>query len=484
MEYEAVIGLEVHVQIHTHSKMFTACPYQFGQAPNTLTDPVVMGLPGTLPTMNKEAVRQTIRAGMIFGCDIASIAKWDRKNYFYPDCPKNYQISQNTDPLCRHGHVEIELQGPSRNIMGEHKKIALDRIHLEEDVGKLTHFTQDSGVDYNRAGVPLMEIVSQPDMHTPDEAFAYLTSLRMHLSCAGISNCDMEKGEMRCDANVSVRPVGQSTLGTKVEIKNLNSISGVRDGIRYEIQRQIEELKNGGTIHQETRRWNADSGTTTVMRSKETALDYRYFADPDLMPVKITEETKAAIKSTLPEMPFERQERFYQQYQLPYTITSVLCPDKALSDYFESAVNVHHNPKGIANFIVNDLLRECAELDKSQAREPHDFRIPYQDLATLVKVIDEGVITKQIAQEVFIDMFHEKKSPMEIIEAKGLKQSIDQEALKAICQKAIDQCPKAVQEYRGGKTSAINAIKGFVMKETKGKANPAIVDPILHTLLD
>lgn len=490
MQYEAVIGLEVHVQIKTNTKLFTGCPYEYGQEPNVLTDPVVMGLPGTLPVINKDAVMKTIKAGLMFGCDIAEIAKWDRKNYFYPDCPKNYQISQNTDPICRNGHVEIELDGQSRNVMGEHKKIALDRIHLEEDVGKLTHFNDDSGVDFNRAGVPLMEIVTKPDIRSAEEAFAYLTSLRMHMIYAGISNCDMEKGEMRCDANVSVRPVGQSEFGTKVEIKNLNSISGVRNGIDYEIRRQIEELKNGGAIHQETRRWDANANTTTVMRSKETAFDYRYFLDPDLMPVKISESTKKEILDELPELPFKKQERFFSEYDLPYTITSVICPKLSLSTLFEDTVKICNNPRAIANIISNDLLRELATLKRpengdqvSEDDDMNDLRISPEQLAELVKMIDDGIISKSIAQTVFVDMFHSGKSAKQIVNEKGLSSNLADDVLKEACKVAIENNSRAVNEFLGGKDVAINAIKGAVMKATKGKGNPVVIDKLLRELL-
>jgi aspartyl-tRNA(Asn)/glutamyl-tRNA(Gln) amidotransferase subunit B len=487
MEYEAVIGLEVHVQIKTKSKLFSSCPYEFGCDANTLTDPVVMGLPGALPVLNGDAVLKTIKAGLIFGCEIAEIARWDRKNYFYPDCPKNYQISQNSDPLCRSGMVEIELAGPSRNVMGQHKKIALDRIHLEEDVGKLTHFGDDSAVDFNRAGVPLMEVVSKPDMRSAEEAFAYLNSLRMHMTYADISNCDMEKGEMRCDANVSVRRIGSETLGTKVEIKNLNSISGVKNGIEFEVQRQIAAIRAGGKIAQETRRWDAHSCETISMRSKETAFDYRYFADPDLMPVRISGETIEKTLAELPEMPFAKQERFFDQYALPYTITSVLCQKRLLSDFFEEAVAIYANPKAIANIIANDMLREMAGTgifqDWLRGGAPDALKITPNALAELVKMIDGGAISKQIAQEVFVEMFQSGKSAADIVEHRGLKQNADVEELHKICQIAVEENPKAVAEYRAGKDNAINAIKGFAMKETRGKANPAMIDEILRKLL-
>lgn len=479
MEFEAVIGLEVHVQIKTKSKMFSSCGYIYGQEPNTLTDPVVLALPGTLPVINEFAVKQAIKAGLIFGCKIADISKWDRKNYFYPDCPKNYQISQNDQPLCLGGYVEIELEGPSRNIMGVHKKIKLNRIHLEEDVGKLTHCGNESLVDYNRAGVPLIEIVSEPDMHSAEEAFAYLNSLRMHLVYAGISDCDMEKGQMRCDANVSIRPVGQKELGTKVELKNLNSISGVRRGIEYEIRRQQAILEQGGTIHQDTMRWDAEAGITVLMRNKETAFDYRYFTDPDLMPVKISEETKSKISQTIPEMPFTKQERFFKEYDLPYTITSVLCPELQLSDYFENAVKHYNAPKLIANFVTNDLLREAGTDDWSTVTN----KIPAQHLSKLAKLVDQGTISKQIAKEVFIEMYKSGQPADVLVKKLGFDQSTGNDELKTICQEVINNNTKAVSEFLSGKEPAINALKGQVMKVTKGKANPQTIDTILRELI-
>ena len=479
MEFEAVIGLEVHVQIKSKSKMFTSCAYVYGQEPNTLTDPVVLALPGTLPVINKFAVRQAIKAGLIFGCKIADISKWDRKNYFYPDCPKNYQISQNDQPLCLGGNVEIELEGPSRNIMGEHKKIKLNRIHLEEDVGKLTHCSTESLIDYNRAGVPLIEIVSEPDMHSAEEAFAYLNSLRMHLVHAGISDCDMEKGQMRCDANVSVRPVGQKELGTKVELKNLNSISGVKHGIEYEIKRQCSIIEQGGIVHQDTMRWDAEAGVTTLMRNKETAFDYRYFTDPDLMPVKISEETKQEIAQTIPEMPFAKQERFFSEYDLPYTVTSVLCPDHNLSEYFESVVKIYDAPKIVANFVANDLLRESGTDEWSEVTH----KMPVDHLAELAKLIDQGTISKQIAKEVFVEMYKSGQSASTLVKKLGLDQTTDSDELQSICQSVIDSNAKAVSEFLSGKEPAINALKGQVMKATKGKANPQVIDKTLRQLL-
>lgn len=481
MKYEAVIGLEVHVQLNTLSKMFSRVPYKYGAPPNTLTDPVVLALPGTLPVMNKEAVIKTLKAGLLFNCRIPEICKWDRKNYFYPDLPKGYQISQNNQPLCLEGFVEIELPGSSRNIMGEHRKVKLTRIHLEEDAGKLIH-DGDSLVDYNRAGASLIEIVTEPDLFSADEAFAFLTSLRIHMLYAGLSDCDMEKGQMRCDANISIRPEGSSTLGTKVELKNLNSISGVRNGINYEIARQTKLLKEGNIIVQETRKWNAEEGFSSPMRSKEQAHDYRYFPDPDLMPVKITSEFLSPIQKDLPERPFEKQERFFKEYDLPYTITSVLYPDLNLCNFFEEAVKIHKNPKAIANLLVNDLLRELST-EQGTPLPITSCKVSPNGLAELVKLIDEGSISKQIAQDILIDMFQTGESPNMIVEKKGLKQTSDTTELEAICSEIISANPNPVAEFKAGKENAINALKGQVMKASKGKANPKVVDDLLRKLL-
>jgi aspartyl-tRNA(Asn)/glutamyl-tRNA(Gln) amidotransferase subunit B len=483
MEYEPVIGLEVHVQLKTNTKMFTRAPYHYGAEPNTLTDPVVLGMPGTLPVMNKKAVEMTIKAGLLLGCKIPETSKWDRKNYFYPDMPKNYQISQFDQPICDGGEVEIEMEGASRNIMGEHRKVQLTRIHLEEDVGKLTHCESESLVDYNRAGAPLVEIVSEPDLYSADEAFAYLTALRNCLMAAGISECDMEKGQMRCDANISIRPKGTTELGTKVEIKNLNTISGVRNGIIYEIQRQTLAMENNQPIVQETRRWNAEEAYTTSMRSKEMAHDYRYFPDPDLMPVKVSKDWLDEVAKDIPELPFDKQRRYFTDYDLPYTLTSVLCPDAKLAAYFEEALNVYEKPKQIANFIANDLLRELSAAGGHGALPLEACKVQPAHIAELVQFIDKGEISSQIAKEVFPEMFQSGKAPGQIIDEKGLKQSTDTGELEAVCLEVIAKNPKPVEEFKEGKEAAINALKGQVMKATRGKANPKMVDDLLRQLL-
>jgi aspartyl-tRNA(Asn)/glutamyl-tRNA(Gln) amidotransferase subunit B len=482
MKYEAVIGLEVHVQIKTRSKMFTRVAAGYGHDENTLTDPVVLALPGVLPVLNKAALDAIIKAGLMIGCDIPAVCKWDRKNYFYPDSPKNYQLTQYDQPICVGGHVEIELPGASRNVMGEHKKIPVTRIHLEEDVGKLNHGAVDSLVDYNRAGTPLMELVSEPAMHSGDEAYAFLTSLRNTLVYGGISDCDMEKGQMRCDANISIRPVGETKLGTKVELKNLNSISFVRDGIEHEIKRQIAVLESGGTLVQETRDYDGQTGASQSLRTKEMAHDYRYFPDPDLMPVKVDAEWKARIQSSIPELPFDKQRRFIEELQVPYTITSVLVPDRELSAFFEEAAKLSGPGKAQAagNWIVNDLLRELGAaklpLAESKVKPAH--------IAALVKLVDAGTVLTAAAREIFIEMFATGDQPDAIAERKGLKAApTDTGELEQWCRDSIAANPKALAEFKSGKDSAINAFKGPIMKAAKGKANPKAVDETLRKLL-
>ena len=481
MNYEAVIGLEVHVQVKTASKIFTRVGQGYGHEENTLTDPVVLALPGALPVMNKAALDAIIKSGLMLHCEIADVCKWDRKNYFYPDSPKNYQITQFDQPICIGGEVEIELPGEARNVMGEHKKIPLTRIHQEEDVGKLTHFAHDSLVDYNRAGTPLMEIVSDPAIASAEEAYAFLTTLRTTMVYAGISDCDMEKGQMRCDANISIRPVGQEELGVKVELKNLNSISYVRDGISHEIKRQKAVLKAGGTIVQETRDFDGITGTSQSLRTKEDAHDYRYFPDPDLMPVRVDQAWKDRLAAECPERPFDKQRRFMAAYDLPYTITSVLVPDRELSDWFEATVAIAGKPQAqaVGNWIANDLLRDLGAANVSLA----DAKITPAHLAELVGLIEAGTITKQIAREVFTESFGSGETPSAVVERKGLKDDTNSDELEQWCRDAIAGNDKAHEQFLGGKDGAINAMKGPVMKASRGKANPKLVDETLRRLL-
>jgi aspartyl-tRNA(Asn)/glutamyl-tRNA(Gln) amidotransferase subunit B len=482
VNYEAVIGLEVHIQIKTHSKVFTRVAAGYGQPANSLTDPVVLALPGTLPVMNKAALDAIIKAGLLLGCEIAPVCKWDRKNYFYPDSPKNYQISQYDQPICLGGSVEIELPGVARNVMGEHKRIPLTRIHLEEDVGKLNHFATESLVDYNRAGTPLMEIVSDPALHSADEAFAYLTSLRATMIYGSISDCDMEKGQLRCDANISIRQVGETRLGTKVELKNLNSISFVRDGIAHEIKRQVAVLERGGTLVQETRDYDGQTGTSQSLRSKEMAHDYRYFPDPDLMPVKVDEAWKEKLRAECPELPFPKQRRFVEGYQLPYTLTSVLVWDQALADFFEQAVKLAGQGKAqaVGNWIVNDLLRELG----ASKREFTELIVSPEHIAALVQLVDTGSVLTNAAREIFVEMFATGELPGVIADRRGLRAApTDADELEQWCRDAIAANAKAVAEFKAGKDSAINAFKGPVMKAAKGKGDPKRVDAMLRHLL-
>ena len=486
MPYEAVIGLEIHVQIKTRTKMFTAAPYRYGAAPNTLTDAVVLGLPGTLPVLNYAAIEKCTKLGLMLGCEIAEVCKWDRKNYFYPDSPKNYQLTQNEEPLCIGGKVEIELPGPSRNVEGDHRWVTLNRIHLEEDPGKLTHEAFETVIDFNRAGVPLAEIVTEPDMSSSTEAVAFLNCLRNMIVYAGISDCDMEKGQLRCDANVSLRPVGTEKLGTRTEMKNLNSISNVKAAIEYEIERQTQVLEGGGSITQETRRWDVESGSSFSLRSKEEAHDYRYFPDPDLMPVQMDRKRINELAAELPERPLDKQRRYQEAFKLPFTLTSVLCVNRELCEFFEEALQTHEAPKQIANYITNDLLRELSAASEygDSALDVGQCKLTPSHIGNLARIIDEGVISKQIGKEVFTEMFLTGEMPDAIVEKKGLKQSDDTDEIEALCREAIAGNAKAVGQYKEGNTKALNALKGPVMKATKGKANPAMLDDLLKKLID
>ncbi len=476
-KYEAVIGLEVHVQVKTRSKMFSRVEAAYGRPENTLTDPVVLALPGALPVMNRAALDQTVKAGLLLGCTIAPVCKWDRKNYFYPDSPKNYQISQYDQPLCTGGSVEIELPGPARNVMGEHKRIPLTRIHLEEDVGKLNHAAGGSLVDFNRAGTPLMEIVSEPALRSAEEAFAYLTSLRNTMVYGGISDCDMEKGQMRCDANVSIRPVGAGEFGTKVELKNLNSISFVRDGIAHEIRRQIAVLREGGTIVQETRDYDGQAGTSQSLRSKEMAHDYRYFPDPDLMPVQVDAAWKERIRSECPELPFDRQRRFLEQYKVPYTITSVLIPDRELSDLFEQLA-AQTDPQAAGNWIINTGLQLVNEGRAAVA----DIRRKQADIVKLIQGRLAGAIQSSEVAGASAALLTGPATFESWLQGRGAS-GVDAGVLEQWCRQAIAENPKSLADFKAGKDSAINGFKGSVMRAAKGKADPKSVDAALRRIL-
>src|SRR5438093_4615326 len=409
MNYIATIGLEVHVQLKTHSKMFCECPVTFGAEPNSHTCPICLGLPGALPVMNREALRMTVLTGLMLGCDIAPVSKFDRKNYFYPDMPKNYQISQYDMPLCTNGSVPLhDLAYPKdaqKNIATPNKEVHLVRIHLEEDVAKSFHFETTTGIDFNRAGTPLMEIVTQPEITSPEEAFAFLTSLKQILIYGGVSDTDMEKGQLRCDCNVSVRPETQTELGAKIEIKNMNSISGVRRALTYEVARQIEALGCGEKLEQETRGWDDATGETFLMRTKESAHDYRYFPDPDLVPMK-TEGLLSDVRARLPELPKQKRARFVQQYGVTVYDAGVLANDLELAAYFEKAARVSKKPKAIANWILNDLQSALSAAGKAIKECP----IPPEALNELVALIDSGKISSKQGKEVFKVMLASRKS--------------------------------------------------------------------------
>lgn len=470
MNYEAVIGLEVHAELLTKTKIFCNCTTEFGGEPNTHVCPVCLGLPGTLPVLNKKVVEYAVKAGLALNCEISKFSKMDRKNYFYPDLPKAYQISQYDLPLCKNGYVEIETSD------GVKKKIGLTRIHIEEDAGKLMHENVDGSlVDYNRTGVPLIEIVSEPDMRTPEEAYLYLTKLKSVLEYSEVSDCKMQEGSLRVDTNVSVRPVGSKEFGTKIELKNLNSFKAVQKALEYEIKRQIKLIEGGETIVQETRRWNEQKGITESMRSKEEAHDYRYFPDPDLVPIIVSDEWKEEIRKSLPEMPEHKKERFVTQYGIPEYDASVITSSKPLADFFEKCVLEYSSAKTVSNWIMGEMMR----LLKETGKEVEEILIKPHQMASLLNLIDNGTITGSIAKTVFEEMFATGKNPEEIVEEKGLKQLSNEDELREIALKVIEDNPKSVEDYKNGKDKAIGFLVGQIMKATKGKANPQLANKIL-----
>src|SRR5438034_3445622 len=482
MNYVATIGLEVHVQLKTRSKMFCACPVEFGAAPNTHTCPVCLGLPGALPLTNHEASRMTVLTGLMLDCDIASISKFDRKNYFYPDMPKNYQMSQYDMPLCTNGSVPLhDLAYPKdaqKNIATRDKEVHLVRIHLEEDVAKSFHFENSTGIDFNRAGTPLMEIVTQPEINSPEEAFAFLTSLKQILIYGGVSDAEMEKGQLRCDCNISVRPEKQAGLGVKIEIKNMNSISGVRRALAYEIQRQISALETGEKLEQETRGWDDAAGETFLMRTKEFAHDNRIFPDPILDPFQ-TEVLLADVRSRVPELPKAKRARFVQQYQVSAYDAGVLANDLELARYFEAAAKGAKKPKNVANWILNDLQNALTAAGKTI----RDCPISPETIDELVNLIDSGKISGKQGKEVFAEMFASGKRAAAIVKEKGIEQLSDLSAIEALCDEVIQANPKPVADFKAGNVASLNFLKGQVIKLSKGKANPQLVGEILERKL-
>jgi aspartyl-tRNA(Asn)/glutamyl-tRNA(Gln) amidotransferase subunit B len=480
--YIPTIGLEVHVQLKTRSKMFCGCATSFGDTPNSNVCPVCLGYPGALPVMNEEALKLTALAGLMLGCTIPKICKFDRKNYFYPDMPKNYQITQYDQPICVGGGVPLhEFAFPrdaQKNIAHPGKVVRLTRIHLEEDVAKSSHFGTNSGIDFNRAGTPLMEIVSEPEIDSPEEAFAYLTSLQQILVYGNVSDADMEKGQLRCDCNVSVRPEGQKEFGVKIEIKNMNSISAVRRAVAYEIERQIDALERGEKLVQSTRGWNDATGQTYHMRSKESAHDYRYFPDPDLLPVDTT-VFMTEVQSRRPELPGEKRDRFVSQFGVTAYDASVLASEKSLADYYEAAVKSAQDPKAVANYVINDLLSALGTAERSI----RDCPVAPMELAKLVNLVKAGQINAGQGKEVLAEMFSTGQTAAAIVEAKGLKQESDVGAIQALCKQVMDGNPKPVAEFKAGNEKSINFLKGQVMKLSKGKANPQVVNDVLLELM-
>ncbi|NBV22026.1 MAG: Asp-tRNA(Asn)/Glu-tRNA(Gln) amidotransferase subunit GatB [Proteobacteria bacterium] len=500
MEYEAVIGLETHVQLKTKSKMWCGCANAFGSPPNTNVCPVCLGMPGVLPVPNEEALRLTVLTGLLLNCTIPRHAKFDRKNYFYPDASKNYQLTQYDQPSTANGYVDFEFNGPG-SVDGL-ARVRITRAHLEEDVGKLTHFDRHSGVDFNRAGVPLLEIVSEPDLTSADMAYAYLNTLTEILHQGGVSDCDMEKGMVRCDVNISVRPKGTTALGAKIEIKNMNSFSGVRRAAEYEIARQIEVVSKGGKLVQSTRRWDDVAGITEEMRTKEHAHDYRYFPEPDLMPMQPGDDWIANVRTRVIELPLTRKQRLMRDYQLPAGDAEVFRSNVELGGYFENVAKQAKNPKAVANWIINNLQARLAEenerLRKAEEAEfgiPNsEFRIPNslaladlkfkpEALLELVALVENKTISNSAAQTVFAEMFTTGQAPAAIVQAKGLAQVSDTGAIEKFCDDAIAANPGPVADYKGGKLAALNSLKGQVMKLSKGKANPALVGEILERKL-
>lgn len=472
MQYEPVIGLETHVQLKTKSKMWCGCPNEYGADPNTNVCPVCLGMPGSLPVPNEEALKQTALAGMLLNCKIAARAKFDRKNYFYPDAAKDYQISQFELPSNIGGHVDFEFEGGISTVK-------LNRAHLEEDVGKSFHFDRVSGVDFNRAGIPLLEIVTEAVITSADMAYAYLNALKDILIHAGISNCDMEKGMVRCDVNISVRPVRNKELGGKIEIKNMNTFSGARKALEHEIERQIEEVSNGRTIRQATRRWDDVAEITEEMRMKEDSHDYRYFPCPDLMPLEPTDDFLSSVRSRKVELPLARKQRFVTDYKLPDSDAESFKNDLPLGNYFEGIAKESKNPKAVANWVLNNLRAKLTESGTTLA----DLKFEPANIQQLIDLVDSGKISSKIAQDTFIEMFQSGQAPQSIIEEKGWIQESDTGALDAWCEEVITANPGPADDVRNGKMKAINFLKGQVMKLSRGKANPAMVGELLEKKL-
>ena len=474
MKYTTVIGLEVHSELKTKSKAFCSCSTEFGGEPNTHVCPVCLGMPGALPVLNKQVVEFAIRAGLAVDCEIKKFNKFDRKNYFYPDLSKNYQISQFDKPICEGGHIDIEVDGQT-------KRIGITRIHMEEDAGKLIHSgatiktSESSAVDYNRAGVPLIEIVSEPDMRSSAEARAYLEKLKAILEYTEVSDCKMQEGSLRCDANISVMPEGATEFGTRAEIKNLNSFRALERAIEYEIQRQIQLVEDGGTVVQETRTWDDGKGVTLSMRSKEEAHDYRYFPEPDLVPVEIDDAWIARVKSELPELPAARKARLMQEKGLVDYDAENIVSTKAMAEYFDEAAKHTEDSKGIANWLLGDV---SAYLN-SENIAIEQFPITPANLGEMVNLINKGVLSSKLAKKVFIEMLKTGKTPQALVKELGLEQISDEGAIVKIVEETLAENPQSIIDYKAGKDRALGFLVGQIMKKSRGKANPEMVNNLL-----
>jgi aspartyl-tRNA(Asn)/glutamyl-tRNA(Gln) amidotransferase subunit B len=469
MEFETVIGLEVHVELKTDSKIFSASPNHFGAEPNTNTSVIDLGYPGVLPVLNKKAVEYGMKAAMALNCQVATHTKFDRKNYFYPDNPKAYQISQFDKPIGEHGWIEIEVNGYT-------KRIGITRIHLEEDAGKLSHGNGYSLVDYNRQGTPLVEIVSEPDIRTPDEAYAYLEKLKSIIQYTGVSDCKMEEGSLRCDANISIRPIGQEEFGTKTELKNLNSFNFVRKGLEFEEKRQREVVSNGGEIDQETRRFDEATGATLLMRVKEGSDDYRYFPEPDLLDIYIDEEWKARIAAEIPELPDQRQKRYIEELGLPVYDAKVLTVTKEMADFFEGTVAAGAEAKLASNWIMGDVSAYM----NAEGKELHQIALTPENLASMIKLIENGTISSKIAKTVFKELIENGGDAEAIVKEKGLVQISDEGTLLKIISEVLDANPQSIEDFKNGKNKAVGFLVGQLMKATKGQANPQLVNQLLN----
>lgn len=470
MEYEVIIGIEVHAELSTKTKIYCGCSTEFGGDPNTHCCPVCTGMPGALPVLNEKAVEYAVRAGLATNCEIARNSKQDRKNYFYPDTPRAYQISQFDIPLCEHGNVKI-------NVGDTEKTIGITRIHIEDDAGKLIHdnYTGGTLVDLNRAGVPLIEIVSEPDIRSAEEAVAYVEKLKGILEYIGVSDCKMQEGSLRADVNLSIRPVGTEKFGTRTETKNLNSFRSIARSIEFEIERQKQVLESGGVVYQETRRWDDEAGEGFAMRLKEEAHDYRYFPEPDLMPIRLSEEYIENIKNTLPELPESRRKRYVEEIGLPDYDAGIITSSKHLSDFFEAAAEKCKNAKAVSNWIMTDIIR----IAKENSFEYNELPFTADQFASLIMLIDKGTISGSIAKKVFEEMVETGKEPEKIVEEKGLVQISDEGAIKEVVDRIIAANPGSIADYKAGKDRALGFLVGQCMKEMKGKGNPQILNKLI-----